>query len=207
MTKRISISKVVAALSITIIIFSSGFILGNFLTSGKIELLQQLQNDIYTESIGLDVLFTLAAEDLCDEDSIILLNKQLNDLGDRLTYFEARPELSEESEVVANQYNALEIKHFLLINDVNEQCNNKYTTILFFFGGEEECQSCALQGGALTAFKSEHPETMIYSFNWNSEFPPVLHLVQKYGVSAVPTLVINGQKVEGYTNLDRLNEI
>ena len=44
-------SKVVAALSITILIFIAGFTLGNISLSSKIGAVQDLQNEIYTESL------------------------------------------------------------------------------------------------------------------------------------------------------------
>ncbi len=188
-------SKAVAALAITILIFLSGFILGNLSLSSKIGAVQDLQNEIYTESIGFEVLFDLAENNLCDEQNIAEINYQLTDFGERLAYLE-----KQDADITSlkNQYNSLEIKHFLLINKINKQCRDKYDTILYFYGPASECKACLLQGLELSTIKSQNPEIMIYSFDYNSNFAPVKTLVNQYNVQTIPTLVINGKNYEEF---------
>jgi len=188
-------SKAVAALAITILIFLSGFILGNLSLSSKIGAVQDLQNEIYTESIGFEVLFDLAENNLCDEKNIAAINYQLTDFGERLAYLEKK---DTDITSLKNQYNSLEIKHFLLINKINKQCRDKYDTILYFYGPASECKSCLLQGLELSTIKSKNPEIMIYSFDYNSDFAPVKTLVNQYNVQTIPTLVINEKNYEEF---------
>jgi len=195
---RINYSRLTAALSITILIFFSGFVGGYFLTSGKVSQLTELQNEIYTQSLSLDALFDLASENLCDEEGLIPINNQLNELGDKLTIIEEDTRRSLEAQLLAEQYVALEVKHFLLINEINKVCNKKYSTVLYFFSPERsECSDCSAQGALLTEAKRSNPELMIYSFNWNIDSPVVNRLLLDYDVDGIPTLVINGKKFEG----------
>lgn len=195
---KVNYSRLTAALSITILIFFSGFVGGYFLTAGKVSQLTELQNEIYTQSLSLDALFDLASENLCDEEGLIPINNQLNELGDKLTIIEEDTQRSLESQLLANQYVALEVKHFLLINKINQACNKKYSTVLYFFSPERnECSDCAAQGVLLTEVKRANPELMIYSFNWNIDSPVVDRLLLDYDVSGIPTLIINGKKFEG----------
>jgi hypothetical protein len=195
---RVNYSRLVAALSITILIFFSGFVGGYFLTSGKVSQLTELQNEIYTQSLSLDALFDLASENLCDEEGLIPINNQLNELGDKLTIIEEDARRSLEAQLLAEQYVALEVKHFLLINEINKVCSKKYSTVLYFFSPERsECSDCSAQGTLLTEAKRSNPELMIYSFNWNIDSPVVNRLLSDYDVNGIPTLIINGKKFEG----------
>ncbi len=197
-------SKAIAALAITILIFIGGFMLGNLSLSGKIGAVQDLQNEIYTESLGFDVLFDLAKDNLCDERSIADINYQLTEFGDKLAYLESK---NTDVTTLKNQYNSLEIKHFLLISDINKQCGDEYDTILYFYGPSSECKSCLLQGLELSDLKSENLDIMIYSFDYTSEFLPVRNLINIYKVEGVPNLIINGVNHEEFLNGDDLRNL
>ncbi len=195
---KVNYSRLTAALSITLLVFFSGFVGGYFLTSGKVTQLTELQNEIYTQSLSLDALFDLATENLCDEEGLIPINNQLNELGNKLTIIEEDTKRSLESQLLANQYVALEVKHFLLINEINRECGEKYSTILYFFSPDRnECSNCAAQGALLTEVKEQKPALMIYSFNWNIDSPVVDRLLLDYDINNIPTLIINGEKFEG----------
>ena len=187
-------SKVIAALSITVLIFVVGFVLGNISISSKIGVVQNLQNEIYTESLGFDILFDLAEDNLCDESNIADINYYLTDFGEKVAYLEETNKYFEDVRILKNQYNALEIKHFLLINKINTQCGDEYNTILYFYGSESKCNSCLIQGLELTSSKTKHPNIMIYSFDYSSQYAPVKNLINRYGIDTSPTLIINGQK-------------
>ena len=195
---KVNYSRITAALSITLLIFFSGFVGGYFLTSGKVSQLTELQNEIYTQSLSLDALFDLASENLCDAKGLIPINNQLNELGNKLTIIEEDASRSLEAQLLAEQYIALEVKHFLLINEINQECGKKYSTVLYFFSPDRvECSNCAAQGALLTEVKKQMPELMIYSFNWNVDSPVIDRLLLDYEVDTIPTLVINGKKFEG----------
>ena len=195
---KVNYSRITAALSITLLIFFSGFVGGYFLTSGKISQLTELQNEIYTQSLSLDALFDLASENLCHAKGLIPINNQLNELGNKLTIIEEDTSRSFEAQLLAEQYVALEVKHFLLIKDINQECGKKYSTVLYFFSPDRgECSNCAAQGALLTEVKEQMPELMIYSFNWNIDSPVIDRLLLDYDVDTIPTLVINGKKFEG----------
>ena len=191
-------SKVIAALSLTMLIFLSGFVLGDLSVSSKLGLVQDLQNEIYTEALGFEVLFDMAETNLCDELSLADINYHLTDFGGRLSYLEEKGDEKEAVKILKNQYNALEIKHFLLINKINNECENKYTTILYFYGPKSECRTCLTQGLELSNVKSDNRDIMIYSFDYTSDFTPVRNLINTHEIEVVPTLVIDEIKYEGY---------
>ena len=99
-------SKVIAALSITVLIFVVGFVLGNISISSKIGVVQNLQNEIYTESLGFDILFDLAEDNLCDESNIADINYYLTDFGEKVAYLEETNKYFEDVRILKNQYNA-----------------------------------------------------------------------------------------------------
>ena len=200
-------SKIIAALSITILIFIIGFVLGNISFSNKLGVVQDLQNEIYSEALGFEVLFDLAEDNLCDEESLADINYQLTDFGERIAYLEEKGKKVYAVQTLKNQYNSLEIKHFLLINKINKECGNKYSTILYFYGSETECKTCLIQGLELSNTKSKNLDIMIYSFDYKSDFAPVRNLINRYGIEIVPTLIINEVKYEEYLTDTKLSEL
>ena len=190
-------TKIIAAFLITISIFISGLLIGNLAIDSKVGLLNDLQNDLYTESLGFDTLYDLANENICDENSIIELNFMLTEFGNKITYLE-----NEGIDLInlKNQYYSFQIKHFLIINKINNDCGKKYDTLLYFYGSEEDCNLCGIQGNEITKMKNEKKELMVYSFDYNSNYLPVKNLILKYNVVDVPSLVINGKKHSKFIN-------
>ncbi len=200
-------SKVVAAFSITILIFITGFVLGNISIGSKIGMVQDLQTEIYTESLGFDILFDLAEDNLCDESNIADINYYLTDFGEKVSYLEETKKDDEDVRILKNQYNALEIKHFLLINKINAKCGDEYDTILYFYGSEADCSSCLIQGLELTSAKNENPNIMIYSFDYNSNYAPVRNLINRYSIDTAPTLIINERKFVDFKDGEEINSL
>ena len=197
--------NLLSALAITALIFFSRFYLNGTLTKSKLGELQELQDSLAVESASIEAQYDLALQNPCSLAGLVDLNNQLNSFGDKLTYLES---ISSPNDLnvdnLYNYYTVLEVKHFLFINEVNQKCDEKYPTILFFY--KNDCPSCKMQGLTLTALKQSSPDVMIYSFNSHSDSKVVSTLKQMYDVSTAPSLVLNGEKVEGLQSREQISE-
>ena len=193
-------TKIIATFIITISIFISGFLIGNISLDYKVDILNDLQSDLYTTSLGFDTLSELANENICDESSIYELNSILTEFGEKITYLEKE---NIDLNNLKNQYYALEIKHYLIINKINKECGKKYDTLLYFYGDYDECILCEIQGNELTKMKNEKNKLMIYSFDYKSDFPPVKNLVLKSNIKELPHIIINNNEYN-YLNFNEL---
>ena len=168
--RKINKANLVAAFAITALIFFSGFYLNGMITDSKLSELQELQDFLDVESASIEAQYDLALQNPCNLAGLTDLNNQLNSFGDKLTYLESiSPKNDLNINNLYNYYTILEVKHFLFISKVNQECSQNYSTVLYFYGIEEVCGSCGMQGLALTAVKKSLPNTMIYSFNINSD--------------------------------------
>lgn len=201
MAKKLNKANLFAALSMTTLIFLSGFYLNSTLTGDKLTELQELQDVLSVESASLEAQYDLALQNPCNIAGLTELNNELNSFGDKVTHLERiSPDEDINVDNLYNYYTVLEVKHFLFINEVNQKCEDEYPTILFFYSLDDEaCTACGEQGQALTALKHDYPNTMIYSFNLDSTSKVVGTLEQLYNITGLPALVVNEEKIEGFT--------
>lgn len=209
MGRRINRTNLLAAFAITSLIFFSGFYLNDVLTSSKLTELQEFQDFLNVESASIEAQYDLALQNPCNIAGITELNAELNEFGDKLTYLET---ISPDNDInvnnLYNYYTVLEVKHYLFMTEVNAKCSDDYSTILYFYSNEPQiCESCSLQGTALTALKHLHPNTMVYSFSMDSDSKVVGTLKQLYDVTILPTVVVNGKKYEGYQTRKELENL
>jgi len=207
--KKINKVNLFAAFAITVFIFFSGFYLSDSLTKSKLGELQEIQDFLNVESASIEAQYDLALKNPCNLAGLTELNKQLNSFGDKLTYLETiSPKNDQNINNLYNYYTVLEVKHLLFIGEVNKECPENYPMVLYFYSNNEDiCPSCGMQGLALTALKKDIPETMIYSFNMDSNSKVVGTLKQMYNISTVPTLIINDDKSEGFKTRKQVEDI
>ncbi|MBT3582953.1 hypothetical protein HN924_00220 [Candidatus Woesearchaeota archaeon] len=182
----------IAAFSITTLIFLAGFAFSSSIYNSKIDALQQIEVELYTDNLEIEAQYELAYSDVCDTESLITLNRDLNEMSDKMNYLER--EITDESlqiilKNIKRQYFVMEIKHWLFVQRVNEECGYDYPTILFFYSNRD-CPSCEIQGIILTEYKKENPNTMIYSFDTAfSESKIVKNLIEKWDITRQPSIV------------------
>ena len=105
-----------------------------------------------------------------------------------------------------NLYSQLELKHFKIIKQIEEQCNENYIIILFFYSNNEPLnEESERMGFILRTFKNKNPgKIMIYSFDYNLESRLTKELKETYNITNVPIAVINEQDKIYARNIDDL---
>ncbi|MCF7798810.1 conjugal transfer protein TraF [Candidatus Woesearchaeota archaeon] len=206
--KKISIQKTTIVLLLTIVIFSSGVLIGNHNTNKKFLNIVELGDELRLETLGIEVEYDILAENICENEEALFLTTELFDLAEKLDFMEN--ELGSNSDQVIQlkkQYFILEARHWMLAKNRLENCleNDKginNTVVLYFYSNQGDCPRCQQQGAVLTYLHKKYPGMKVYSFDINIDSPVVNVLKQLYDITTTPGLVINDETHEGYMDAD-----
>jgi len=104
-------------------------------------------------------------------------------------------------------YSELELRHFNIIKNLNEQCNANFDVIFFFYSnaGNKQDESEKM-GFILGSYKRINPgSVMIYSFDYNLDLKSIDDLELEYSIEDAPRIVINEEDSFYLTNIDDLD--
>jgi len=202
------------SLAITLLVFVAGLFLGwNLDSLRSSELLSDLRNnELDTESYLVERAFwdSYGGED-CNFAEIRLnsLSAELAELGQYLNSYQQKNIFEEEEfQYLTRRYFLLEIRGYILYNELKENCALENDVILYFYGFEDE--ESQKQGYVLDAIVDRSNGTVdIFSFNKNYPGDGALETLKLYyNITSTPTTIINGDiKKEGYADYDEIKEL
>ncbi|RME78608.1 hypothetical protein D6774_00555 [Candidatus Woesearchaeota archaeon] len=195
----------IAAFAIATLLFFSGLWFGSYLSDQKLESIGDLENDIRLSTLGSELQYQILEQEPCAASNSTALIKELFEIGSRLDFMESQrgpkdPQVIELKEF----YHLLEIRHWLLMRQVKEQCSTNTDLILYFYSNEGDCDKCSEQGTILTYLHRTRPDISIYSFDINIDNPALTALKELFKVRSTPTLIVNDKKFESFTSLEEL---
>jgi hypothetical protein len=198
---------------ISIAIFGAGLLFGLYLDNLRSdEVYDELRtNELSTESYLVEQTFwdTFEMND-CElaEKRLNSISTELAELGMYLNSYEKKSLFKDqEFEYLAHRYFLLEIKGYILYNQLKDNCNLQNDVILYFYSPEDS--SSEMQGYVLDRLVQKSNNTIdIFSINKDFEGDPAIEsLMIYYNVTISPTLVINEKIKEGYTSYAELQEL
>ena len=190
---------------ITLIIFGAGLLLGLYLDNIRSnEVYDELRNYVLnTESYLVEQAFW-DAFDINDcsiaEKRLNFISAELVELGYYLNSYETKSIFKDkEFKYLAQRYFLLEIKGYILVNQLKEDCDLQNDVILYFYMPDDSTSE--LQGYVLDNLVQASNGTLdVFSINKDFDDPAIESLTIYYNITSSPTLVINGKVKEGYTN-------
>ena len=194
------------ALLITVVIFFMGTYIGAYSDNLKIKSIQDLEDGIRADVIGTELQYLIAKDDLCSLELKSFV-EDISTVGSRLTSLETQ--LGVENHYVINlkeYYHLLEIRHFLLMREAQQQCNKNYSLVLYFYSNAGDCEDCQEQGYLLSYVSQKYPVFNTYSFDVNIDNPALRALKAEYNVSSTPSIVVNGKKYSGFQSKEQLQQ-
>ena len=201
----------VIAFLITAIIFATAFYASSYFNSQRITDVRATQDDISTDILSLETQFDLLQQHSCTNISeSTILPSELQTLANRLSYLEAQgssnaPEVTR----LKRLYSLLEIKDYLLMQQIAAKCNLKPVFILYFYSNKGDCTTdCEKQGYALTSLAETYPQLRIYSFDYNLDVSALQTLISIDNITNnPPALYINGKAYYGFHDVNAIHEI
>jgi hypothetical protein len=200
------LKKAFLAFILATIIFVSVFLISYIVSYSKSRAIAESQEEIYYNLLNSQLESQLKVS-LCDSFNPFEFSENLDSMGSLLGILEER--FGKQDERVIKQkkiYSMIELQHALLIKDYNQQCNQNYQIILFFYSNEKEfIDSAEKTGFILSTFKLNNKETMIYSFDYDLNLNIIHLLKEKYQITQPNTIIIN-ENIK-ITNLQNINEL
>lgn len=202
------------SLAITVCVFVAGLLLGwNLDTLRTDQILNDLRdNELDTESYLIEQGFwnSLGSDD-CSfaEPRLNSLSIELAELGQYLNNYQKKNIFEEDDfAYLARRYFLLEVKGYILYNDLQEQCNITNDVILYFYGSDDDYSE--KQGYVLDKVVDKANGTVdVFSINRYFEGDPALETLKLYyNVTMTPTIIINGEmKKEGFVSYEEIREL
>jgi hypothetical protein len=199
------------AFLITALIFATAFYASNYFDNQRIADIRDTEDDVSTDILSIETQFDLLSEHSCNDISEnTILPSEMTSLGNQLSYLESEGSTNEtEIDRLKSLYSLLEIKDYLLMQQLAAKCNLKPVFILYFYSNKGDCTTaCEEQGDALTALSETYPELRVYSFDYNLNVGALQTLISIDNVQYnLPALVINGKVYYGYQSIDDIENI
>jgi hypothetical protein len=206
--KKIDVQKYLLVLCLTVIIFGSGLLVGNWVASEKFNTLEGMGQDLRTDIMALELQQELIKAEPCKEVALSPLSQQLYSLGTRLDFMESTLGIDNPEVIQLKQYySLLEMRHWLYMKEMNKNCNRSNVLILYFYSNKNDCAKCEDQGYVLSYLHDKYPNVMIYSFDKNMNNVALTTLIKNFNIQEAPTVVINDQTHAGYQTRDFIESI
>jgi hypothetical protein len=204
--------KYLLALAITAAIFATAYYMTSRIDAERIAEIRATEATISIDLLSIETQFELLGSLNCEEikENPILTN-QLNSLAERLSYAEnTLGTLNPEVIQLKKQYSLLEIKDYILSQQINEKCNTKSVSVLYFYSNNGDCPDCRHSGEVLTYLRQKYPGLRVYSFDYHLDLGALRTLISlnKLVEGQLPAFVINGRPaIYGFRNLDDMQAL
>ncbi len=199
--------KYLLAFFITAAIFGTAVYLNYLFNQRRVAELRQIEERIAIDTLSLETQFDLLGELNCKEISEnSVLSGELNTLASRLAFTEESLG-TDDPQVVSlkKQYTLLQIKDYLLMQEVSQKCGLKPVFMLYFYSNAEgECENCRRAGDVLTYLRNEYPGLRVYSFDYNLDLGALRTLIAINDVKReFPAFLIKGRPaIYGFRSVD-----
>jgi thiol-disulfide isomerase/thioredoxin len=200
--------RYIMAFILSAMIFLSGFLVSNFLTSKKLESLNTIESNISLNILSLETQFEILKEAPCETENNTLLTKEISDLADKLSILENNGENKDRIIDAKKRYSLLLVKDYLLSQRLSNECGVKPTFVIYFYKNAEDCPDCVKTGAALSALRSEYERMRVYAFDYNLDLPIIKTLASVYNVQPnLPAVVINKKTYYGLVDKESIDAL
>ncbi|MBI5226226.1 thioredoxin family protein [Candidatus Micrarchaeota archaeon] len=221
--RPISWKTYAAAFLISAFLFGFGILAGIFITQG---VNMQLDADIsrlqgHTSELEVLLLFNPDAygnqsqggqnqsqtRALCPfyKSTLASFDQETTDFGVKLDALEGtRGRLDPYVLNLKREYTLKQLRDYLLVQKTDALCGTHTSTLLYFYTNNN-CPTCTQQGKLGPELKQKHPSLMIYAFDTDLAMPVVNAFKTFYGITAYPSLVLDGKTMSGFQSLETID--
>ena len=207
--KKINWRKHLLIFFLTLLIFTSGFLLSDYLTGKKIFQITNLQQNLRIDILSLETRFSILSQAPCNSINESFLTEELYNISKKLasiggTLGENNPDFL----MLKKYYSILQIKHWLLLKKAKEKCKLDLTPVIYFYSEKNQCPKCGDEGYILNYLARKYPQLRIYSFDYNLPLSAVQALRLIYGVKKdLPVIIVDNDVYYGFKSENDLEKI
>ena len=209
MRQEINWKKYLFSFLITAAIFATAIYLSNYFGQKKIDEIRSIQDNISLDILSSETQFSLLEESSCqDIGGSSALSQELGTLEDKLAATE-KDRGANDSEVLTlkKYYSLLEIKDYILMKKISQQCKTTPVSIIYFYSNKGDCADCEREGYVLTHLREEYPTLRVYSFDYNLDISAVktLFSINKMDEgNTLPVIYMANKVYYGFQSVDTL---
>jgi thiol-disulfide isomerase/thioredoxin len=169
------------------------------------------------DALAIDLLSTETQFELLGNLDCELLGEQpvrseeLSQLAERLSYTEnSLGDKNEQVIQLKKQYSLLQIKDYLLLQEMSRKCGTDPVFVLYFYSNKGDCTACPRAGEVLTYLRQEYPGLRVYSFDYHLELGALqtLTAIRKVDSGQLPAFIINNRApIYGFRNVEEMESL
>jgi len=203
--------RYILAFVITATIFGIAFFVASRIDQGRVADVRAIQDAIAIDLLSTETQFELLGNldcELLGEHPV--LSEELSSLAERLSYTEnSLGDKNEQVIQLKKQYSLLQIKDYLLMQEISKKCGGKPVFVLYFYSNEGDCDDCGRAGEVLTYLRQTYPDLRVYSFDYNLDLGALQTLIALRKVRNTPPAFIINNKVPvyGFKNVEEMQAL
>ena len=204
--------KYIFVFIITSVIFFTAFAISNSSDQKRIQNIQSIEDKIALDLLSSETQFNLLKELSCktiDSSDNSVLSQELNSIAEKLAFAEENLGAT-NTEVVhlKKYYSILEVKDYLLMQQLDQKCKRKSAFILYFYSNQGDCADCKKEGYVLTDLRGEYPDLRVYSFDDNLDFPIIKTLQAIFKLkNTLPAMIIGDETHYGFKSREEIEKL
>lgn len=210
MRKKVEFKKYLLAFAITAMVFFGALYVSNRFADKRLAEIRSIENKISLDLLASETQFALLRESSCKLiDHSTAFSEELNDLANKLSYMENSLGV-EDLQVIdlKKYYSLLQVKDYLLVEQVRTKCGIKPITVIYFYSNKGECEECIKEGYVLTKLREEYPELRIYSFDYDLDLSVIKTMKSIHNLSGpLPVLVIADEPHYGFQSTEDVEKL
>lgn len=201
--------KYIFVFVITAGIFTTAFAVSNYSNQKRIQNIESTEDKIALDLLSSETQFNLFKEFSCKGVDNPVLSSELNSIAERLAYAEQNLGVDNPEVIrLKKYYSVLEVKDYLLMQQMDQKCKQKPLFILYFYSNQGDCDDCKKQGYVLTDLRNEYPELRVYSFDYNLDYSIIKTLQSFFKVKdALPAMVIGDNTYYGFKSREDIEKL
>ncbi len=203
--------KYIITFFITATIFLSAFYISEKILNSKIQQLRLLHEKISLNILSTETRLSFLKQVSCSavkpaSAQELGITDELNRMAKRIKLLES--ELSEDDEnleILRRKYVLLQVKDYLLVQELAKKCKYNIATVLYFY--TNSCKECKEQSIVLDEIKDRYRYVRVYWIDETLPDPTVRTLLKLFKIKEFPALVVGSDVYQGYVDYEKLSSI
>lgn len=190
------------------------FLMGQELSERKVSSLQEDIEQFNQEQNSQDLARRLALslpQKNCEALNIAVRQTitDVKNLQDKVASHERSRKLRNgEFDTLKKRYMNLLLEYWITTKQVEETCGSDVVKVLYLYEDADVCPTCEDQGVVLTHYRQRYEDRLlVFPLDASLDMRAINLLENAYNVDTYPTLVIDGDKYEGFKGREALGDI